>query len=589
MNKAIAVEFLLAQEFAVECWIRTIKGTIIEQMTKLSECIQNEFLKGSPPPTIAHNNARKNPKQEVKICTGKLADLKQKLTNLMEQDADISVDALDCIRSRLKHVQGRLERISYSSCVKSRTAKLLKACNDFQTNINVLLENNAENSKNPSLAQIAQIEIEEDESLSEVDPTESQAGPSSSNNRGSQNLEDLPPPTLLSDHSNIEQLSSKSKHDEHLSKVIADLKREISNLKNLSNPSNKAPLKPYPKLRTNKNPNYDRNLNFLSTYSRSSRDTSERNSSSESETSDFFSTKLTFGKLNCQFYFDGSSSCLPVDDFIYRVERLGKVHRISNSQLVDEVSFLLRDTAATWYWRYLKKTKCRSWSQLKQDFIAYFDDRGDENIIRYVEYRKQRTWESYSEYYKDIRSKILLLSKDYEEKDLMRILYKNMRHGLSCLLISRNFKTVRELVSECTRLEEHWNKHNFVPEMLCQTKRSVNELETFDLEESDHRYTSKEVDALYNSKAKADNPKNLVCWNCMGDHWYRDCPEPIKPLCCFGCGQHVPLKPYCKAYVPGNDQGMTGKTGGPVNPKLMQNPSCQDTEQSQINRTFRKF
>lgn len=584
MDKMIVVEHLLSDEFSVECFIRDIKGTIPQQSKELSARLLEEFVGKTEAPTLAHANAKKNPKREIKFCSERIKFLKQELEKLIKGDSDLSVNALQTIQSRLIHIFGRLQRISSSETVRTNSKALSDSCNLLLSSINDLLGNR--NIDSNSIFRIPDLDVEEypeseSTEIENVDlPINTNSQINNVQNFSSAKLKKTQSSQPTSTDINFPSTSQGLQHENELTKMILKLSEQIKSLEAQSVSKIDKPNTYHKR----KSKDHSKNLLILSSSSESLSTKSAKNMyTTDSDSEDGNSTELMFGKLNCQFYFDGSASSMPVDDFLYRVERLGKIHQIAKSKLVDEISFLLKDTAATWYWRYLKKTKCNDWFRLKKDFRAYFDDRSDENIIRYIENRKQRTRESFADYYKDIRSKILNLSTDYEDNDLMRILYKNMRPGLACLFPPRSFKSIREMVLECTKLEESWNKHNFIPELLCQ-KRVVNELDNTDSYNTDLNGCHPNVDAMFNqhNNNKFDSvPKQLLCWNCLGSHRYRDCPDPLKSLSCFGCGKSGPLKPYCVDCILENLAGSTGKNGVPMYSK-----KSSKTPVNQINEEY---
>lgn len=531
MDSLIKANHLDHDEFLVECAIRKITGSFDSKLVVLQEAFTNEKQGIFREPIEVHEAASKNPIKELNLCESKLKNFSGFVKEFITKNST-DFELLEQYYSRTLHVRGRIFRVS-SYFNDNKISHLLNDCNKLLKSMHKILRKSTDTADN---AEPNDTDVLLDVNLPDQDPPLEKDEPNSA-----------PQPGCSKDMQPKRNSKLSASRESDLKSEIIKLQAKITSLEN-------------------------RNRSFAKTRLKSR---SETYSSNDSDSSEYLSdtssllishknsdpNRLIFGQINIKFYFDGTSKGLTIDDFLFRVERLAKLYSIPSSQLIDELNFVLRDEASIWYWSYLKKTNCTRWSNLKRDFLDYFDDNADERILRYIENRKQRSREPFSDFYKDVRSRVLRLKKVLNDKDLIRILFKNMRPSLSCTLVGKEFKSVRKLVHKCSSIEEHWNKHGYFPDVLCNQKRSVNEI--CETEVTDDPISQSKVNAI--QYPKIDINKNLLCWNCLGNHRHKDCTEPIKPITCFGCGKSVPLKPYCQDCVAENPKPSAGITGNPGN------------------------
>lgn len=296
--------------------------------------------------------------------------------------------------------------------------------------------------------------------------------------------------------------------------------------------------------------------------------------------------RTSFARRNFNFnvQFDGSRNGLPVDRFLFRVERLATSFGIPRIHLVDELHFLLRGQAAEFYWSVLEQNQgIVDWDTMSLALRKRFiDRRADIDIRRSIDCRRQKTKEPFIEFYADILDMAIPLRTQLSPNDLLMTLLRNMSLELQHKLAGEHFSNVELLVDKCVAIEDAWNRlqkfnhpgGNYrrieeITETFREIPTSFNQFESIptpvsNLQPSENylsqcpEYVSQNLhreEGVLNSvqcQRKPNtpgfqNPDYVICWNCSDiGHRFTDCPKPPQHVFCYGCGAKNVVKPNCR-------------------------------------------
>lgn len=324
-------------------------------------------------------------------------------------------------------------------------------------------------------------------------------------------------------------------------------------------------------------------------------------------------------------FFDGSKTGLNVDRFLYRVETNASVYNIPSYRLMSDIQYLLKGKALNWFWSFKENKRPTSWSELRNAMICQFkDEHNDFDVRQSICERKQKTGESFQDFYAIITEMTLGLSEPLKDFDLMLILHGNMRLGLKEKLAGKRFNTSLELFNECVYIENTWRQISYIPEKIMlssysrpvdqssraafPSSRSVHEIE------QDNRQLSETVEPQstnndsqlvnvcafnlpqnYHNKGKFTQttiPQHILdkvqCWNCkLFGHFYYKCDKDLLHVFCRGCGQSDITLEYC-VKCQGNMKREV-KTGGPSFPNTHKIPEKSVTTEEAASNTDPEF
>lgn len=258
--------------------------------------------------------------------------------------------------------------------------------------------------------------------------------------------------------------------------------------------------------------------------------------------------KITSIIQNWNLKFDGSSTGLNVEEFLYRVRSLTKDNFNSDFSVVcSNLNIMLTGKAQNWFWRYHKQVQAIVWddfcdalrSQFRE-FKSYFEIREE------VRNRKQKQNETFDAFFDSISEIMDRLPSPMSENDLMGVLARNLRPEIRQDLLYvpiRSLSHLRKLVQmrENFLTEEHVRRNLTMRNANANTmpRRYISEV---DIPEDDHIPAPSETELFIEAIDKPDHDK---CWNCgeNGHHW-QDCLHD-RLIFCYGCGAKNVFKPKC--------------------------------------------
>lgn len=295
-----------------------------------------------------------------------------------------------------------------------------------------------------------------------------------------------------------------------------------------------------------------------------------------------------FKILKWPLRFSGAADALPIDEFLFRVERMAQLDGVTQAALVIGVGALLTDRAAQWYWTNQRKPGEQTWGELKQAFIRRYRPQreSDHDIRAMIEGRKQRVGEHFGDFCQDIEALAVRLMRRMPEDELVEIMRRNMLMSLRKAMWRTPVRSVDELMQACGEFE-----------VLCQEEERqmraakryggqgrVNEVEYgeadaewLDGTDAVASYEGDQyVDAMQRSGGRAEL---MICWNCKDlGHLFSQCKIPLQSRFCFSCGLSGVLKSECPKCA-GNMRkdlrtaGASRPAVAPAQPQIMMRPS----------------
>ncbi|XP_065368079.1 uncharacterized protein LOC135960632 [Calliphora vicina] len=257
--------------------------------------------------------------------------------------------------------------------------------------------------------------------------------------------------------------------------------------------------------------------------------------------------KITSIIQNWCLKFDGSTTGLTVEEFLYRLTSLTNDNFNGDYTIIcKNLHILLSGKARDWFWRYHKQERgvidwsefCNAIRSQYKDFKSSFDLREE------IRNRRQKPGESFDVFYDSISAIMDRLPSAFSEMELIEIIMRNLRPDIRQDLLYipvHSIPHLRKLVQirESFLEDEHVkrNLHNRTANAH-QPRRHIAEV---DLDSVDANPVGSEtsIDALHNT------PTVTRCWNCdRPGHVWEDCLYE-RTIFCYGCGAKNTYRPQC--------------------------------------------
>lgn len=520
---------LQMDEVAIECEVRNIYGTIVEQMAELKKRLKEEAEGTMDVPIKSHQRAFKKPRFEAKICAETLAELQRELHEGISDETG-NLEVVDQIKSRIEHIQARLNRISHCKVpeIVNAVHKLLLSCDALLETTGNLAGTQADTES--AISQIDAVDVSiQLESDDDNEDGKNQTQELEVNNGGTGKAK----PEISGTNVNSQGSNNQIEGSQNAPNTINELKALVESLaeqvRRLANPNAVSEIGdaglPAPILSDQSSPQILRS-NFNRPF-----------------------TTATLLKREWNVSFDGTSAGPRVDRFLYRVERLANNNRIPLDSLVNDLGAVLKGEAYEYYWILLERSGQITWQLLKEAMTYRFDDRRtDDEIWDVLNSRKQKTKEQFIVFYNQILSASLSLRVPITESQLTVLLRRNMRPGLREKFAGEELPPLPVFVKRCVAIEDTWNRLNFVPEQNINP-RSVSEVSndsedfSFLRDENEHNESGKNISAFQqhphnqpkrniDMQNKGVVPSEVICYTCQQrGHISPNCPNKKKCSC----------------------------------------------------------
>lgn len=542
------VNRLLSDELTFELKCRGIdlgNGTVHEKRSLLREALHKE-REGISAPT----NVNFEPKSELNICSNKLDEL---LGNIQELNVANIDNEYKRIKSRLLHVEGRLNRISRADFeVETEQHKLSELCNDILRALEV---------KYTSTKRLDQ----QDNQDNNVVSNQSGAGASTS-------IIDQPnlllPEIINSNHNNTIN-NSVSVEVENL----IDIEPEAQIIQTPSERFTR--IEAPPRVVENHNNLATRGDTFISMIDRLTQQFKTINGSNTSQVNvnsqprrvqfseHFEPPPQVLNSTSCELphfsytqsgkfvdvsrwklTFDGTSS---VTDFLERLEEMRISRNVSKTQLFNSISELLEGDAAVWY--RFARVSIQNYDEFRDIFRSSFLPTNYEERIRDIlKHRTQGASESvviYVAHMENLFSK--LISKPSEVSRVNFIKSKMLPH-FQLSMAGKGVNTLQSLLSIGREIEEAnvsaqeyhappINPRNSVEPGLEYRHLIRSRVTVVDSHDINTELVS-EPSPIASASVNAVAP-TVKCWNCgQQGHIRQACTQPPRKHC-FRCGRQA--------------------------------------------------
>lgn len=271
------------------------------------------------------------------------------------------------------------------------------------------------------------------------------------------------------------------------------------------------------------------------------------NTFSHTNSSQISSDKATSIIQSWNLRFDGSSSGLNVEEFLYRIRSLTNDNFFGDfSVILKNLNTLLIGKAKDWYWRYHKQTPSLNWNDFcvairaqYKDFKTSYDIRED------IRNRKQRANESFDTFFEAISALMDRLPTPMTDEELIEILPRNLRPEIRQELLYVKIHSISHL-RQLVQTRENFLSDEYVRRNLSSRAPGINS--------APRKYVAdieiqKNTDSNFDSEPNVDALDKVgshsKCWNCdeIGHHWH-DCLRD-RTIFCYGCGGKNVYKPNC--------------------------------------------
>lgn len=535
-------------------------------------------------PLNPHTAAIRNPNTEVSVCLTKIGEIQVALDNFFDTRVD-KYKVFDTCRSRAIHISHRVFRLGNLPRFQSISQHLQRICENLiqlieeclcnictieqgQTNLKEIMSQLPENTANFDFRDKKPVEIQTNSAttasnnpdenrpieppatsltIAPEDPDNPQVdqahqnqtqyislsyNPSEFNTSSVTNYNSIRPP--------IKQNNSTNNATASKGNTLATQDRNLSSSLHPFNPGNSGLVHDL----TSSTPNSIHPMSIKNSNHAMSRPPSEI-------------------MRHWNFFFDGISQDLSIDEFIMRVEHLSKTNYLPYQMLAENLYVLLKGVALNYYWKCIKNICPFTWNNLKQELVEKFQNlRTDSQLRRSINARKQKHGESFVSFYNTLQEMISSLQTNISNQEMLNLIRNNMRPGLQMSLAIQKYTHIGELVSDCITMEENWSRFNYNPDSFNPPRRFVNEISAHvDSNLPNQALPTEELCAFDNPNASSNHihsklsntihPKpskqNQICWNCKNyGHIFKDCELPPKSeIFCYGCGKPGVLKPNC--------------------------------------------
>ncbi|XP_059221616.1 uncharacterized protein LOC131996179 [Stomoxys calcitrans] len=222
---------------------------------------------------------------------------------------------------------------------------------------------------------------------------------------------------------------------------------------------------------------------------------------------------------NWRLIYSGSDKDIPVEEFIYRVDRMTQTTLGGQYELLSlNAHMLFEGKALQWFWRYHHLNRIVEWSSLsvalRTQYRDYYNDYDVKDDIRQ---RRQRANETFDDFYDAMLTLSDKLSTPLSDEEMCEVVMRNLRSEIRHELLHLNFRHVSDL-RKAVRKHEKFVRDIQVRKKLYQgrDKLQIAEVEE-DLDRDSETEDGAEVCGI---KAQ------LKCWNCDSiGHGYKDCTK----------------------------------------------------------------
>lgn len=230
--------------------------------------------------------------------------------------------------------------------------------------------------------------------------------------------------------------------------------------------------------------------------------------------------------------YNGDNNKLGVEDFLFQVETLQKLNKLTWAQVLRSFHTYLEGDVCKWYFQYQAMNSGEiDWNSFKDSMISAFgSNETDTQILGKMSNRFQDDKEPFQKFYQDLQSLRLRLTNSYSDFEMIQLIRTNARASIRQTLFTYQPLSLNDFITKCRQLDKLLNPALYQSN---QTSRYGN-----------WNYSNKKVsevegpleDEHVNYIESLSRQQHKVCWNCDADgHNYIDC-EKERIIFCYRCG-----------------------------------------------------
>lgn len=272
--------------------------------------------------------------------------------------------------------------------------------------------------------------------------------------------------------------------------------------------------------------------------------------------------------------FDGNTSHMSVDDFIFRLERLQAQYDIPWAEILRDFRLLVVGQAHEWFWLYTKTHVIHDWPGLRHALESQYQTvRSNFELMRDLAERRQQNHESIDSFFLtmgQLRSKLLQPIAEYE---MIKIMKKNVKESVGRIVYPMMISSVEQLRMECNEAERNFPRRDM--RNIPPPQRPIRHVNEVYMNNQEYPYADDEPhlyeDMTEIAAMNTDQSHVKQCWNCQSHgHVFMECPSSQRSLFCYRCGKPGVTKPRCPVCNLENQKRGVGTTG---NPRRTENPA----------------
>lgn len=565
---------LRPDELNYELSLRQIPVADPNRLEQLQRHLNSEALGATECPTDAQRITRTTVSQEIRECDAKLSEIGAAYDEAMQAAND---EHMEIVQTRLRHLMGRAERLRNYAPNHAAVERTVSRIQEFV-----------------SLSQIGRASLGADESMHVMDingPDKElgaagglQMGPPKQSGLGA-----VPKQLRHSTAGDALTAATHFTHQQHPAeqrfsqKADERIHQDWPALAGLFHDSGNGAIQPLAGTQRN----VFRDPAVVDARRSVGRPQTRRpQQDDEGYRADARGIQGGFRMFKWPVRFSGAADAIPIDEFLFRVERLAQLDGVTTAALAIGIGVLLTDRASQWYWTGQRKQGHETWEELKQAFIRRYRPQreSDHDIRALIEGRKQRAGEHFGDFCQDIEALAVRLTRRMPEDELVEIMRRNMLMSLRKAMWRTPAESVDDLMQACGEFEVLCQEEERQMRAAQRRMGRVNEIDYGDADaewlggaEAATGYGGEQyVDAVQRGSGRADH---MICWNCKDiGHLFSQCKIPLQSRFCFSCGMSGVLKSECPKCT-GNvrrDQKTAGASRpaiAPAQPQIMMRPS----------------
>ncbi|KAI8118687.1 hypothetical protein CVS40_9620 [Lucilia cuprina] len=175
--------------------------------------------------------------------------------------------------------------------------------------------------------------------------------------------------------------------------------------------------------------------------------------------------------------FNGNSTHMSVEDFIFRLEHLQAHYDVLWEEILRDFHLLVTGPAKDWYWLMIRTHGVMKWPTLRCELLnQYRNNSSNFEIMRDLVERKQQPQETIDAFFyamNKLRSRLVQAIPEY---DMIKIMKRNVKENVAKIVYPIAVSSVEQLRLECNEAERNFPRREMRINFLQRPVRAVNEV-----------------------------------------------------------------------------------------------------------------